>query len=137
MKYLVKFRDKTEEQITEEQADKLKAAMMSSKPPTHGTVGDRYTRISEIVTILPDYDYKEPREESPKDWQAVRELIGGKACRGQHSIQNEINQIAKGEGDGWQQRIQDTEWREATRLSLREANAEGWCDAKADECACK
>lgn len=136
MRYLAKFRDKTEVSLTQEQGEKLQQVMMSAKPPTVLDVDGKVTRFSEILSVEKDYDYREPILQQPTTWAETLQLVGGKHCRGQKSIQNEINNIAKSEGDGWQQRIQDKEWREATRLELRKLK-DDWCDYKEDQCSCE
>ena len=135
MSYTVKFRDKTEIMLSTERGERLKSILTQPKPPTMVEIEDKLTRVAEILSVEKVYE-PELTVHQPRNWGKVLELTGAKRCRGQHSIQNEINNIAKSEGDGWQQRIQDKEWREATRLALRESNSEGWCDYKEEECAC-
>lgn len=135
MSYVVKFRDKTEIMLSTERGEKLKALLMQPKPPTMVEIEDKLTRVAEILSVERAYE-PELTVHQPANWGEVMQLVGGKQCKGQHSIQNEINNIAKADGDGWQQRIQDKEWREATRLELRKARPEGWCDYKEEECAC-
>lgn len=134
MSYTVKFRDKTEIILSTERGEKLKAVLTQPKPPTMVEIEDKLTRVSEILSVEKAYEIA---VHQPANWGEVLELTGAKRCRGQHSIQNEVNRIAQDEGDGWQQRIQNKEWREATRLALRESNSEGWCDYKEEECACE
>ena len=136
MSYTVKFRDKTEIMLSTQRGEKLKAILTQAKPPTMVEIEDKLTRVAEILSVDKVYE-PEARVHQPANWGEVLELTGGKRCRGQQSIQNEINNIAKGEGDGWQQRIRDKKWREATRLTLREANPDGWCDYREEECSCK
>lgn len=63
-------------------------------------------------------------------------MIAGKMCHGKYSIQSEINNIAKGEGEkGWAKLVTDKKWRETTRKTLRSTQVK-WCDYKAKECAC-
>jgi hypothetical protein len=136
MSYVVKYRDKTETTMDNERGEKLKYALTQTKPPIMIEIGDKLVRASEILSVQkavePEIDVK-----SPKNWDEVLQLTGKPICRGKNSIQNHINQIAKDEGDGWEQRILDDKWREAVRLELREASSEGWCDFKQDECACQ
>ena len=66
----------------------------------------------------------------------TKRMEAAKRCRGQYSIQNEINKIAKGEGATWGKLIQDKKWREETRQKLLQTQAE-WCDYKTSSCACE
>lgn len=68
------------------------------------------------------------------------------SCRGQYSIQMEINLLAKKHGssvsddnpDGahWNKLIRDKDWREMMRQKLLEEGGK-WCDYKAGTCACE
>lgn len=56
-------------------------------------------------------------------------------CRGKHSIQKEINMLAKQYSD-WSKRIQSHTWREEVRKKLLKLDKK-WCDYKTGVCACK
>ena len=135
MSYVVKFRDKTETRMNNDRGERLKEALTQSKPPAMIEIGDKLVRTAEILAVEKAHE-PEMKIHSVKDWNEVLQLTGKPTCRGTNSIQNHINQIAKDEGDRWQQRIHDKEWREVIRLELRKASSEGWCDYKVNECAC-
>lgn len=67
------------------------------------------------------------------DW-SQEALPSGKICNGEYSIQKEINNIAKDEGD-WGTLIRDKKWREKTRQKLL-SMSDKWCDFKTNSCAC-
>lgn len=61
----------------------------------------------------------------------------GKFCQGQHSIQSEINNIAREEGGrDWAKLITNKDWREATRKKLWELK-DDWCDNSEGVCNCE
>lgn len=66
-----------------------------------------------------------------------RQIEAKNRCRGQYSIQLEINNIAKAEGKGWGKLITDKRWREKTRQKLLKTGTDQWCDYKSGECACE
>ena len=135
MSYIVKYRDKTETTMDNNRGERLKEALTQPKPPTMIEIGDKLVRTSEILSVQKAFE-PDMNVQSPKNWDEVLQITGKPKCRGRNSIQNHINQIAKDEGDGWEQRIRDKEWRETIRQELRESTSEGWCDAKLNECAC-
>lgn len=58
-------------------------------------------------------------------------------CKGQFSIQREINNLIKDQyPKDWAKRIQSTKFREEIRKKLREQPGVLWCDYKANECVC-
>lgn len=103
------------------------AYKLVSRDNTSGVVAFRVPKVAP----------PEPRRTEPETWDDVLKLATGKVCTGQKSIQKEINDIAKAEGGNWQKRIQDKKWREKTRKTLREANPEGWCDYRENQCSCE
>lgn len=78
--------------------------------------------------------------------QISKRLEAKDRCRGQYSINKQINEIAHHEGgqttdlnpEGvkWTALIQDRDWREMVRQQLRLATDQ-WCDNQAGECACE
>lgn len=73
-------------------------------------------------------------------------LQAKKRCRGQYSIQKEINHMAKKlsgrasednpDGVHWNVLIRDKDWREMMRQKLLEEGGK-WCDYKSGACACE
>lgn len=62
---------------------------------------------------------------------------GKEKCRGQFSIQSEINQIIKDEHpDDWAQKIQSETFRETIRQRLLTHKGIEWCDYRKGKCAC-
>lgn len=56
-------------------------------------------------------------------------------CRGQYSIQKEINSLARASGADWPKKIRSEKWREAVRKKLRASTSE-WCDYREQICSC-
>lgn len=64
------------------------------------------------------------------------QIEAGRICQGKYSIQKEINNIIRSEGEGWPKKIQDTKYRNKIREQLRATPGVMWCDYKANGCAC-
>jgi hypothetical protein len=59
------------------------------------------------------------------------------SCRGQYSVQREVNRIARDEGGReWGKLIQGQIWRDTIRQQLLQTGG-GWCDYKTGKCACE
>ncbi len=57
-------------------------------------------------------------------------------CKGQYSIQHEINNLARSSREDWSKRITSQKWRQSVRLKLQTQTNE-WCDYKANTCYCE
>jgi len=137
-RYIVKTFDNREYNIDSEDAMKLIEAWKDAERPFPVDLGGEAINSASIKTI-------EPRAVSELDTpelfrrqdEATKRLEAGTRCRGQYSIQKEINDIARQEGGRkWAKLIRDNKWREKTRLKLGETPAY-WCDYRAGECACE
>ena len=78
-----------------------------------------------------------PEADRPTSWlDDAKAIAAGKQCRGQYSIQLEINRIARHEyPNEWATKIQDKAWREEIRRTLL-ATTDQWCDHKTGTCSC-
>lgn len=134
MSYEIKFRSRDTPSITvsTERGARIKELWFDSenKSAPVDIDGNAYV-LGDIKSII-----SMPDPPSPKPFEQG-ELIAGKVCTGQQSIQNEINLISKSDHpNNWAKLIRDTKWRETTRKKLREAKDVKWCDYRAGECAC-
>lgn len=124
--------DKSEFIISKTQTAQLERALAQS---TDGfvTVDGRTIKKNAIAAILPG---GETEVDIPKPWaNQDRQIVAGKVCKAEYSIQNEINMIAKTYAD-WSKRIVSEKWREGVRKKLRE-QTEQWCDYREGTCACE
>lgn len=133
MSYQISFRGRDEQSIIvdNEKGIKVKELWMSGRSVPFEVNGNAYSTVS-IKKIEQVADPKKV------DWMDDRILSAEakKTCRGQYSIQNEINKIAKEEGGAkWAKLISDKKWREQTRMILRQTSDE-WCDYRENECYC-
>ncbi len=128
MSYQIKFKSKEIPDITLDnlKGEKLKELWFNENKRNLPVEieGNAYL-ICDIKSII-----KIPYYENYNDNQ-----IEDNKCRGQYSIQNEINHIAKEHKD-WAKKIQNKKWREDTRQFLWTLSQE-WCDFKKGVCNCE
>lgn len=133
MSYEVKFRtrDQASVSIDNEKGEKLKALWFDeNQRNTPVEIANNAYVIGDIKAIVHIAD---PPIVDPFQTR----LPEGKQCRGEFSIQNEINKVIKDEYPGkWAKKIADKPYRESIRKKLRSQKGVMWCDAKAQECAC-
>jgi hypothetical protein len=125
----VKLFDGNELLINERQADALEQSLSDSNDG-YVKINGNMVKKTAISSVMKGSFYDSDIADYSKP-----AIPSGKVCRGEFSIQNEINNIAKASGQGWAKRVMDKTWREKTRLKLR-ASTEEWCDAKAGTCHC-
>lgn len=126
------LKDRTQIELTDDEAESFENALVSGKAEFIRIKGELYSPKS-VDRII-----KSRKTEVDVDPWATEEsmLPQGKKCTGQHSIQNEINQIAKNDHpNDWARLIRDKDWREETRQTLLKLNDQ-WCDYKANTCVC-
>jgi hypothetical protein len=112
----------------------LKVKWLEAKKPFPIELDDDTLMSSQIVKITKNRATEADAIQIP-DFDAPV-LLQGNRCRGQYSIQREINRIAKDEGGrDWAKLVKDKSWRANTRKTLRGTGAL-WCDYIAGECAC-
>jgi hypothetical protein len=138
---IVVLADKTEITITNAQYEKLKPVLLSGSN-TMIVLGEMMIQANMVKMVKPG---GMTEADIPNFEQKA--LEAGTRCRGEYSIQCEINNIAQAEsktvsdlnpqGLKWQKLIVDKTWREQVRQQLRAQQPEGWCDYKAGECACE
>lgn len=115
-------------------AEKLIDAWTEADKPFPVDIGGAAFSSSSIKSITPNHVTE---ADLPKANDKLKQLQAGKRCRGQYSIQAEINKAAKElGGKDWAKLIQNKAWREKIRNQLRTTPAD-WCDYKAGECACE
>jgi len=134
MSYQINFRsrDIPAINVTTERGEKIKDLWFDGKKDTPIDIdGDAYL-VGDIKAIfqIPNPITYAPNFDSPV-------LPSGSVCKGQYSIQKDINQIIKDEGQGWAKNIQDKTYRDKIRLQLRTLPGVKWCDHYAGECACE
>lgn len=125
----VKLFDGNELLITETQAATLERTLAAGSDG-YVKINGNMIKITNISSVMKGnfYDSDTPNYTTPA-------LAQGKKCHGEHSIQREINQIAKASGPDWTKRVQNKSWREETRKKLHASTPE-WCDAKEGSCYC-
>lgn len=132
MSYKITFRDKTSTTVDTSKGEKLKELMLSTRPPENIEINGELYRRTEIISVkkaigghdnIPNFD---------------RPALGsGDKCKGQFSIQREINNMIKDQyPKDWAKRIGNTKFREEIRKKLRQQPGVLWCDHRANECAC-
>ena len=122
--------DGTEFFINQRQTDMLKESINKS---TEGfiTVEGKTVKKNAISSIIPG-----GITELDRIFGLDRQVSSGKVCRGEKSIQREINNVIKQTyPNDWAKKIASKKGREAIRLKLLTKNAE-WCDAKERTCHC-
>ncbi len=129
MSYTVKLRDGAIYSLTDTDAQSLKNTLANSKTSFMAELGNDTILSSQIVSIKKN-SVTEP------DLDNYPELPSGGICRGQYSIQREINNIAQAEGKHWPTLIIDKRWRESVRDNLWTLNNE-WCDYIKGTCFCE
>lgn len=134
MSYTIKLRDGDTATLDDNNAESLMQALSESKGTIMVELGDNMVRSSQILSISKDHFTEADRN---RDTRPAPQLIGGKECHGQFSIQREINNIIKDEGRGWAVKIKNLHYREGIRKKLLKTTDVEWCDYKADLCACE
>ncbi|HVB24098.1 MAG TPA: hypothetical protein VNG51_19325 [Ktedonobacteraceae bacterium] len=145
MSYIVTLRDGTTHRLDNENGLSLRDTWESAKHPFPARLGDGSVLSSQIVSIAKE-QLTQPDWLTSEVIQESKRIEAKDHCRGQYSIQKQINDIAHDEGghvtgpnpEGlkWSKLIQDTAWREKVRSQLRGMNNQ-WCDYRAGECACE
>lgn len=129
--FTIRFRDKTTTVVDNKDGEALSLLLIQAKKPDYIEVNGNTVRTSEVISVKPGGEDPNPIVDP------FRQIDEGKKCRGQFSIQNEINKIIKGEHPkDWAKKIQDTKFRETIRKQLRSQKGVLWCDYRAGECAC-
>lgn len=137
MSYEIQLRGRTNQLVSNERGEALKALLESQKPPTYVDINGNMYRLSEVTGLEHVAD---PRPPADYDRQIsgppARPGGPGSGCTSTRSIQNEINQIIKDQHpQTWAKKIRDSKVRESIRKTLRE-NDPNWCDYKAGTCMC-
>lgn len=137
---ILKLKDKTEIIITQDEAAAIQKVL------EEGSVDFVHIGRSSVSRSLIAGIFEGGLTQADVPNFEQREIDAGKRCRGQYSIQLEINNIAHTEGGAvsdlnpkgvkWSKLIKDKAWREMVRQQLR-ATGQQWCDYRADECACE
>lgn len=137
MSYEIHFQDKTSVVVPTEKGEYLKEKLLASKQVMNLEINGELYRSNQITSIKHAADPRPVADESHQiAGPAPRPGEAGSGCRGERSIQNEINQIIKAEYPGsWAKRIGRPKVREAIRQKLREKDP-NWCDSKAGTCVC-
>lgn len=118
--------------LNEANGSSLQSAIELAKKPFPVRIEDDMVLSSQIVSITKN---KKTQLDLP-DEPALAERAYTR-CRGQYSIQCEINNIAKSEHPhDWSKYIKDDEWRDQIRARLLESTYE-WCDYKPGKCICE
>lgn len=142
MSYTVTLKDGSKYNLDDKNGFDLRAQWLDTSKPFKLELGNDAMESTQIRRISRD-------QLSQADLQSrARRLPTGKQCRGQHSIQKKINEIAQRisrkrnvinpEGDPWQKLVKDMDWREMMRSTIL-ANSKPdkkWCDNKTGACAC-
>ena len=136
MSYIITLRDGTAHKLDDIDGASLRDQWESAKRPFPVRIGEDSVLSSQIVSIAKEHL-------TQADWLTSDVIAESKRieakdhCRGEYSIQLEVNRIAHDEGGkDWKKLITDKAWREQARLRLREMNSQ-WCDYKANECVCE
>ncbi len=155
MKYFLLTKSGHEIELTDDQRRRVEQAITARK--RHIAISSNLLSIVDIAGV---YDQPKPRKGQwycqYDQWhndgdpcgcyelhvkpsvQAVfwpdKQLQASKPCRGQFSIQKEINDLAKKYPD-WAKRINDKNWREAAYQKLLTTDKQ-WCDYKTNTCSC-
>lgn len=125
---ILKLMDKTEIQLSDREAQAVEKMVEQGKEFIK--IGTTLIKRSQIAQITPGGIVNADIFEKPA-------LPAGPKCRGQFSIQNEINKMIKSDYPrDWAKRIRDKKFREELRQSLRQQAGVLWCDYKTEECAC-
>lgn len=134
MSYKVSFRDKTSTTINTEDGENLKALLLTKNHPPNIEINDELYRASEIISVKQAVRTQDNTYEDILD--AKRQIEAKDRCRGQQSIQLEINNIANSYGYEWRDLIRNKRWREQVRNQLIE-KSDHWCDYKTGSCVCE
>jgi hypothetical protein len=118
--YTITLRNKQVYTLSDQKAESLKELWATSKQSFVMELnGDTY-KSSEIVSITKN----KPTEADIPNFDNPP-LPQGKMCRGEYSIQKEINNIARHDHpNDWPKYIKNKHWREQMRLQLREMTDE-------------
>lgn len=133
MSYKVSFRDKTSTTITTEDGDNLKLLLLAKNHPPNIEINGELYRASEIISVKQAVSTQDIIPEDIID--PNKRLAAKSRCRGQYSIQHEINKIAHS-NDNWGKLVRDKKWREDIRSKLLE-QTDQWCDSRTGSCACE
>jgi hypothetical protein len=129
MSYTIRLFDKTEIVVSNAQAMALNKSLASGSDG-FVTVNGSTIKKSAIASVTPG-----GQTQADQPGPAFGGTIAvGLQCRGQYSIQREINRIASDRPD-WSKLIRDLSWREKTRTELLRASND-WCDYKTGACRC-
>ena len=144
MSYIVKLRDGTSYKLSDEDGTSLREHWESAKHPFPAELGEGTVLSTQIISIM--REQKTEADWVPTNIDESRWVEASNRCRGEYSIQSEINNIARFEGGKvselnprglkWQKLIKSTKWREMVRLRLR-TQGQRWCDYRANECSCE
>ncbi len=129
MSYSIKLRDNSVYTLEDIDGESLKNALITSNKPFMVELNNDTVLSSQIISI-------KKNAVSEPEINTYDQLPIGKKCRGQYSIQNEINNIARAENDKWQELIINKNWRDEVRLKLWSLNDE-WCDYGKGTCFCE
>lgn len=130
MRMVLKLKDKTEYSITENEAEKI-TEMLTQKLDWIKLGAEMISRTM-VAGIFEDHS--PPMKIPDFDLPLLEEEAKGR-CRGQYSIQLEVNNIAQ-IFDNWGELIGNKGWRQQTRDTLRETT-DVWCDFKTGDCHCE
>lgn len=134
MTYTVHFkgRDAKSVGLDDDNAQSLMRRLADATKPFMVVLGEDMVSSTEIKSLSKNVVTE---ADVPKAWaNENRQLIAGKVCKAEYSIQKEINRIAMGQKD-WPKKIKSEKWREAVRKKLWESTKE-WCDYREQICSC-
>lgn len=132
--YAVTTFDNNEYSIDEEDAKDLIEAWKGSERSFPVDLGSATISSGSIKSITPRRVTE--ADVPPQIIEGQKRVEAGTRCRGQYSIQNEINKIAKASDADWGKKIKSKEWRAKVRERLLETEAD-WCDYKTGTCHCE
>ncbi len=144
MNFKIILRDGNSYSLGEKIGWELRDKWEQAKRPFPVRIDDDTILSSQIVSIkretLTEADYNAPTIDEQKRLEAKDR------CRGQYSIQNEINHYALRLGSKvsefnpggvkWSKLIQDLDWRDMIRELLLKKPDRIWCDYKTNTCNC-
>lgn len=134
MSYRLVIRGGNDLTVSDERGQKLKELKLSVNPPKDIELNDDMYQLSQITSIIhiPGQDHVPLAER-----QQTNLLPGKKRCRGEFSIQKEINDMIKSDLPAtWGKDIGDKTLREKYYRQLTALKGVLWCDYKKQECHC-
>lgn len=134
MSYRIVVRGRADITVSDARGDLLKSLKLAVNPPKNVEINEDMYQLSQIMSII----HIPGQEHVPlADRQQSNLLENAKRCRGQYSIQKEINDMLKAERpDSWAKLIGDSTTRQKLYDQLRAQKGVTWCDYKKKECHC-